>query len=88
MGYCYNASKNNYFKIGLLYLKGHELRYQHEKGPFNIFILDTSSFLGNEGPIQLKETFTTIINGNIYVIGQSKCLLVKLYTYFLTGLKV
>ncbi|XP_052698297.1 uncharacterized protein LOC128176193 [Crassostrea angulata] len=40
----------------------HELRYQHGKGPFNIFILDTSSFLGEEGSIQLKETFTTIID--------------------------
>lgn len=76
------ASQNNYFLIDLLYLKGHELRYQHGKGPFNIFILDTSSFLGEEGSIQLKETFTTIIDGNIFVIlRQSKWLLVKRYNF-------
>lgn len=46
------------------FFKGHELRYQHGKGPFNIFILDTSSFLGEKGSIQLKDTFAAIIDGN------------------------
>lgn len=41
-----------------------KLRYQHGRGPCNIFILDTSSFLGKEGFIQMRTTFSTIIDGN------------------------
>ncbi|XP_062586128.1 uncharacterized protein LOC134247760 isoform X2 [Saccostrea cucullata] len=44
-------------------LKIHESRYQHGRGPCNIFILDTSSSLGEEGFHQMKETFCTIIDG-------------------------
>ncbi|XP_061168844.1 uncharacterized protein LOC133178100 [Saccostrea echinata] len=40
-----------------------ELRHQHGKGPCNIFILDTSSSLGEEGFNQMKDTFYTIIKG-------------------------
>lgn len=41
-----------------------KLRYQHGRGPCNIFILDTSSCLGKEGFIQMRTTFSTIIDGN------------------------
>nr|XP_034323558.1 uncharacterized protein LOC117688885 [Crassostrea gigas] len=42
--------------------KNRQVRYQHGKGPCNIFILDTSSSLGIEGFIQMKKTFSTIID--------------------------
>lgn len=40
----------------------HELRNQQGKGPYNIFIIDTSSFIEKEGFAQLKEAFTAIID--------------------------
>ncbi|XP_062567099.1 uncharacterized protein LOC134229370 [Saccostrea cucullata] len=43
-------------------LKNHEVRHQHGRGPCSIFILDTSSSLGEEGFQQMKETFSTIID--------------------------
>ncbi|XP_065943600.1 uncharacterized protein [Magallana gigas] len=42
--------------------KNRELRYQHGTGPSNVFILDTSSSLGEEGFTQMKEAFISIIN--------------------------
>lgn len=42
--------------------KNRELRYQHGTGPSNVFILDTSSSLGEEGFIQMKEAFISIID--------------------------
>lgn len=46
-----------------------KLRYQHGRGPCNIFILDTSSFLGKEGFIQMRTTFlpslTVILTADI-----------------------
>lgn len=41
-----------------------QVRYQHGKGPCNVFILDTSLSLGIEGFIQMRKTFSTIIDGN------------------------
>ncbi|XP_048737053.2 uncharacterized protein LOC125652125 isoform X2 [Ostrea edulis] len=38
-----------------------ELRYQHGRGPCNIFILDTSASLGEDGFLLMKETFCTIL---------------------------
>nr|XP_034323560.1 uncharacterized protein LOC105339595 isoform X2 [Crassostrea gigas] len=38
------------------------LRHQHGRGPCNIFILDTSSSLGEEGFRQMKEAFTGILD--------------------------
>ncbi|XP_062610775.1 uncharacterized protein LOC134272568 [Saccostrea cucullata] len=43
--------------------KNHESRYHHGRGPCNIFILDTSSSLGEEGFQEMKETFGAIIDG-------------------------
>ncbi|XP_062596398.1 uncharacterized protein LOC134257818, partial [Saccostrea cucullata] len=42
--------------------KNRERRCQQGSGPCNIFILDTSSNVGEEGFIQMKETFCTIMN--------------------------
>ncbi|XP_061194921.1 uncharacterized protein LOC133203068 [Saccostrea echinata] len=42
--------------------RNRELRHQHGNGPCNIFILDTSSSLGEEGFNQMKDIFCTIIN--------------------------
>lgn len=42
--------------------KNRQLRYQHGKGPCNVFILDTSLSLGIEGFIQMRKTFSTIID--------------------------
>ncbi|XP_061168839.1 uncharacterized protein LOC133178095 [Saccostrea echinata] len=42
--------------------KNRERRYQQGRGPCNIFILDTSSNLGEEGFIKMKETFCTIMD--------------------------
>ncbi|XP_062586119.1 uncharacterized protein LOC134247758 isoform X2 [Saccostrea cucullata] len=39
-----------------------DLRYQHGKGPCNIFILDTSSSIGIEGFLQMKDIFCTIMD--------------------------
>ncbi|XP_034324654.2 uncharacterized protein [Magallana gigas] len=41
--------------------KNRELRHQHGKGPCNVFILDTSSSLGELGFIQMKDVFTSAI---------------------------
>uniref|UniRef100_K1S6Q6 Putative E3 ubiquitin-protein ligase HERC2 n=1 Tax=Magallana gigas TaxID=29159 RepID=K1S6Q6_MAGGI len=38
-----------------------ELRHQHGKGPCNVFILDTSSSLGELGFKQMKDVFTSAI---------------------------
>lgn len=43
-----------------------ELRFQHGTGPCNVFILDTSSSLGKEGFTQMKEAFTSIIDGDVF----------------------
>ena len=32
-------------------------------GPYNIFILDTSSYIGEEGINELKETFAILMHG-------------------------
>lgn len=45
-----------------------ELRFQHGTGPCNVFILDTSSSLGEEGFTQMKEAFTSIIDGDVFKI--------------------
>ncbi|XP_034324656.2 uncharacterized protein [Magallana gigas] len=42
--------------------RNRELRFQHGTGPCNVFILDTSSSLGEEGFTQMKEAFTSIID--------------------------
>eukprot|EP00105_Crassostrea_gigas_P014652 XP_011431391.1 PREDICTED: uncharacterized protein LOC105331057 isoform X3 [Crassostrea gigas] len=42
--------------------KNRDLRFQHGSGPSNIFILDISSSIGDEGVRQMKEAFTTIID--------------------------
>ncbi|XP_062579232.1 uncharacterized protein LOC134241168, partial [Saccostrea cucullata] len=42
--------------------KNRERRFQQGRGPCNIFILDTSSNVGEEGFIQMKETFCAIMN--------------------------
>lgn len=42
--------------------KNRQVRYQHGKGPCNVFILDTSLSLGIEGFIQMRKTFSTIID--------------------------
>lgn len=47
--------------------KNRDLRCQHGSGPSNIFILDISSSIGDEGVRQMKEAFTTIIDG--YALG-------------------
>ncbi|XP_048737058.1 uncharacterized protein LOC130046250 isoform X1 [Ostrea edulis] len=38
------------------------LRYQHGRGPCNVFILDTSSSLGEDGFTQMKDVFKTILD--------------------------
>ncbi|XP_062610774.1 uncharacterized protein LOC134272566, partial [Saccostrea cucullata] len=43
-------------------IKNRERRYQQGRGACNIFILDTSSNVGEEGFIQMKETFCTIMD--------------------------
>ncbi|XP_062614393.1 uncharacterized protein LOC134276133 [Saccostrea cucullata] len=43
-------------------LKIIETRYQQGRGPCNIFILDTSSNVGEDGFKQMKETFCTIVD--------------------------
>lgn len=48
----------------MLMFTDRQLRYQHGKGPCNVFILDTSLSLGIEGFIQMRKTFSTIIDGN------------------------
>lgn len=59
-----NLNKNcNTFEV-------RKLQYQHGKGPYNIFILDTSSSLGAQGFTQLKETFIAIIDGNVCCLNQ------------------
>lgn len=40
-----------------------ETRHQHGRGPHNIFILDTSSSLREQGFTQMKNAFTSIIDG-------------------------
>lgn len=40
-----------------------ETRHQHGRGPCNIFILDTSSSLREQGSAQMKNAFTSIIDG-------------------------
>ncbi|XP_062608085.1 uncharacterized protein LOC134269920, partial [Saccostrea cucullata] len=42
--------------------KNRERRYQQGRGACNIFILDTSSNVGEEGFYQMKETFCTIMD--------------------------
>ncbi|XP_062586126.1 uncharacterized protein LOC134247759 isoform X2 [Saccostrea cucullata] len=42
--------------------KSVELRYQQGNGPCNIFILDTSKSIGEEGFIQIKAIFSSIID--------------------------
>ncbi|XP_061168841.1 uncharacterized protein LOC133178097 [Saccostrea echinata] len=42
--------------------RNRERRYQQGRGACNIFILDTSSNVGEEGFIQMKETFFTIMD--------------------------
>ncbi|XP_065943564.1 uncharacterized protein [Magallana gigas] len=42
--------------------KHRRLRYQHGRGPSNIFILDTSSSIGDEGVQRMKDAFTSIID--------------------------
>ena len=42
-----------------------DLRHQHGRGPNSIFILDTSASLGPDGFDQMKQTFTTMIDGNV-----------------------
>ncbi|XP_061164730.1 uncharacterized protein LOC133173723 [Saccostrea echinata] len=42
--------------------KNFDLRHQHGKGPSNIFILDTSSSLGEDGFKQMKEIFSAVID--------------------------
>ncbi|XP_056021581.1 uncharacterized protein LOC125652124 isoform X3 [Ostrea edulis] len=37
-------------------------RYQHGRGPCNVFILDTSSSLGEDGFTQMKDVFKTILD--------------------------
>ncbi|XP_052698866.1 uncharacterized protein LOC128176508 isoform X2 [Crassostrea angulata] len=39
-----------------------EFRYQYGEGPCNVFILDTSSSLGEHGFMQMKEAFLSIID--------------------------
>ena len=39
--------------------------YQQGNGPYNIFILDTSSRLGEDGFQEMKEIFASMIDGNI-----------------------
>lgn len=48
----------------MLMFTDRQVRYQHGKGPCNVFILDTSLSLGIEGFIQMRKTFYTIIDGN------------------------
>ncbi|XP_078314706.1 uncharacterized protein LOC111131205 isoform X1 [Crassostrea virginica] len=43
-------------------IKNRQLRYQHGQGVCNIFILDTSSSLGEDGFKEMKETFISIID--------------------------
>ncbi|XP_022332693.2 uncharacterized protein LOC111130205 [Crassostrea virginica] len=38
-----------------------DLRHQHGMGPYNIFILDTSSYIGEDGMNEIKETFATLM---------------------------
>lgn len=40
-----------------------ETRHQHGRGPYNIFILDTSSSLREQGFTQMKNAFISIIDG-------------------------
>lgn len=40
-----------------------DLRHQHGMGPYNIFILDTSSYIGEDGMNEIKETFATLMKG-------------------------
>ncbi|XP_062587187.1 uncharacterized protein LOC134248831, partial [Saccostrea cucullata] len=42
--------------------KNFELRYQQGHGPYNVFILDTSKSIGEEGFSQIKDIFSTIIS--------------------------
>ncbi|XP_062614381.1 uncharacterized protein LOC134276121 [Saccostrea cucullata] len=39
-----------------------ERRHNQGRGPCNVFILDTSSNMGQDGPIQMKDTFCTIMD--------------------------
>lgn len=48
----------------MLMFTDRQVRHQHGKGPCNVFILDTSLSLGIEGFIQMRKTFSTIIDGN------------------------
>lgn len=41
-----------------------EFRNQYGEGPCNVFILDTSSSLGEHGFTQMKEAFLSIIDGD------------------------
>lgn len=59
----YQSYKINIWTYFLLCVLDRRLRHQHGRGPCNIFILDTSSSLGEEGFKQMKEAFTDIIDG-------------------------
>ena len=50
-----------------LFLSDRHLRPQHGHGPCNIFILDTSSSLGEDGFKEMKETFISIIDGKNFL---------------------
>lgn len=58
-----NFENRNAF-LSMLMFTDRQVRYQHGKGPCNVFILDTSLSLGIEGFIQMRKTFSTIIDGN------------------------
>nr|XP_022333380.1 uncharacterized protein LOC111130524 isoform X1 [Crassostrea virginica] len=49
-------------QAGFEAIKNRQLRFQHGHGPCNIFILDTSSSLGEDGFKEMKETFISIID--------------------------
>lgn len=49
-------------KSSLAAQKNRETRHQHGRGPCNIFILDTSSSLREQGFAQMKNAFTSIID--------------------------
>lgn len=52
-----------------------EFRYQYGEGPCNVFILDTSSSLGEHGFMQTKEAFLSIIDGDF------TCLFIILFAW-------
>ncbi|XP_061194911.1 uncharacterized protein LOC133203060 [Saccostrea echinata] len=59
----FENSKQHWFQQAELEaVKNRERRYQQGSGPCNIFILDTSSNLGEDGFIQMIDAFCTIID--------------------------